>query len=102
MKVGTYIQTMAINGKVIRCDFHDNKISKQLFEIYTELNRIGNNINQVAHKVNSTNKVYQADMNMLHKQFNNLKKHYVLLLDNVEEYTTIFTDLIKTLSKKGL
>lgn len=32
MKVGTYIQTMATSGKVIKYNFDDNKISKQLFE----------------------------------------------------------------------
>lgn len=68
MKTGTYIQTMAVHGQVIKYTINDNKVNQQLLEIHTDLNRIGNNINQVAHKVNSTNKIYQADMNVLKKQ----------------------------------
>lgn len=100
MKVGTYIQTMAVHGQVIKCDFNNNKVSQQLLEIHTDLNRIGNNINQVAHKVNTTNKVYQADMNMMQKQFDKFKEHYILLLHEVQDYIAVFTDLIKEISKK--
>lgn len=102
MKVGTYIQTMAVHGQIIKCNFNNNKISQQLLEIHTALNRIGNNINQVAHKVNSINKVYQSDMNMMQKQFDEFKEHYSLLLNNIEEYMVMFTDVIKEISKKGI
>lgn len=102
MKVGTYIQTMALHGQIIKYNLSDNRISQQLLEIHTDLNRIGNNINQVAHKVNITNKVYQADMNMMKKQFEKLKEQYTLLITNVEDYVTIFTDIIKEISKKGV
>lgn len=102
MKVGTYIQTMAVHGQVIKYNLNDNNISKQLLEIHTDLNRIGNNINQVAHKVNITNKVYQADMNMMQKQFEKFKEHYYLLLSNIEDYMAIFTDIIKEFSNKRI
>lgn len=102
MKVGTYIQTMAVHGQVIKCNFNDNKISQQLIEIHTDLNRIGNNINQVAHKVNATNKVYQVDMNVMQKQFEKFKEHYYLLLSNIEDYMAVFTDAIKEFSNKRI
>lgn len=102
MKLGTYIQTMAVHGQIIKCDFNDNRISQQLIKIHTDLNRIGNNINQVAHKVNMTNKVYQADMNVMQKQFEKFKEHYYLLLSNIEDYMAVFTDAIKELSNKRI
>lgn len=102
MKVGTYIQTMAVQEQVIKCDFNDDRISQQLIEIHTDLNKIGNNINQVAHKVNMTNKVYQADMNVMQKQFEKFKEHYYLLLSSIEDYMATFTDAIKELSNKRI
>lgn len=100
MKVGTYIQIMAVHGQIVKYDLNNNRISQQMLEMHTELNRIGNNINQIAHKVNMTNKVYQADMNMMQKQFNNLKEHYLLVLNVVQDYVATFTDLIKAISKE--
>lgn len=100
MKIGTYIQTIAVHGSVIKCNINDNKVLQQMIQIHTDLNRIGNNINQVAYKVNSINKVYQADMNVMQKQFENMKNQYYLLLDNVQEYITICTNTIRKISNK--
>lgn len=53
---GEYLRRMAIDGYI----FHlDNSDLKQL--IY-EINKIGININQIAHKINKENEVYQTDM----------------------------------------
>lgn len=65
MKVGTYIQIMAVRGKIIKFDLKELDFMGELIKLRTELNKIGVNINQVAHKVNITNKMYQADMNCL-------------------------------------
>lgn len=95
MKVGTYIQTMAVQGNIVRFNIDDNKVSQQLLEIHTDLNRIGNNINQVAYKVNSTNKVYQADINVMKNQFEQLRRKYDVLIENVEEYVTACTVAVR-------
>lgn len=63
-----FIMDAAINGFLIKVDYSDIK------ELAYEINRIGNNINQIAHKVNSDGAVYkpqieeiQADVNMIWK-----------------------------------
>ncbi|MCD7725873.1 MAG: MobC family plasmid mobilization relaxosome protein [Clostridiales bacterium] len=56
---GEYLRRMAIDGYI----FHlDNSDLKQL--IY-EINKIGTNINQIAHKINKDNEIYQTDMDEL-------------------------------------
>lgn len=54
-----YILKAAIDGYIINVDYSDFK------QLIFELNKIGVNINQIAHKVNSTNQVYQTDMDEL-------------------------------------
>ena len=100
MKVGTYIQTMALHGRVVKFDFSGNEINKELININLELNRIGTNINQVTHKVNSVNKVYQADVVYLKKQVDGLKKHYLLVLDSLGKYMATFSDAMKEFLRK--
>lgn len=51
-----YIIDMAVNGYVINVDYSDLK------ELTYEINRIGNNINQIAHKINSENTVYKTEI----------------------------------------
>ena len=51
-----FIVDASINGYTINVDY------SQLKELCYEINRIGNNINQIAHKVNSTNNVLQTDI----------------------------------------
>lgn len=54
-----YILKAAIDGYIINVDYSDFK------QLIFEINKIGVNINQIAHKVNSTNQVYQTDMDEL-------------------------------------
>lgn len=54
-----YIIESAINGYIINVDY------KEIKELAYEINRIGNNINQIAHKVNASNQVHKADMDEL-------------------------------------
>lgn len=54
-----YIRAMALRGAVFNTDMSDLK------ERNYELRKIGNNINQIAHKVNSTGSVYKEDMDQL-------------------------------------
>ena len=54
-----YMIESAINGYVLNVDF------SQLKSLCWEINKIGNNINQIAHKVNSADIVYQTDIDEL-------------------------------------
>lgn len=51
-----YIVETCLNGYTINVDY------SQLKELCYEINRIGNNINQVAHKINSTDSIFQTDI----------------------------------------
>lgn len=51
-----YLLDVGINGYVIKVDY------KEIKELAHEINKIGVNINQIAHKVNSGNQVYKADI----------------------------------------
>lgn len=54
-----YILKAAIDCYIINVDYSDFK------QLIFEINKIGVNINQIAHKVNSTNQIYQTDMDEL-------------------------------------
>jgi len=54
-----YIRRMAIDG----CIFHVD--SSSIDTMNYELNKIGANINQIAHKVNGTGSIYESDMKNL-------------------------------------
>lgn len=54
--VGEYLRRMAIDGYIFQLDNSDLK------QLIYEINKIGTNINQVAHKINSENIIYQTDM----------------------------------------
>ena len=51
-----YLLNVAIDGYVINVDY------KEIKDLAHEINKIGVNINQIAHKVNSENQVYKADI----------------------------------------
>lgn len=51
-----YIRRMAIDG----CIFHVD--SSSIDTLNYELNKIGTNINQIAHKINGTGSIYESDM----------------------------------------
>lgn len=54
-----YILKSAIDGYIINVDYADFK------QLIYEINKIGTNINQIAHKVNSENQVYKTEMDEL-------------------------------------
>lgn len=51
-----YLLQAAVNGYLIKVDYTEIK------ELAYEVNRIGNNINQIAHKINSENAIYKGDI----------------------------------------
>lgn len=54
-----YILKAAIDGYIINVDYSDFK------KLIYEINKIGTNINQIAHKVNSQNQIYKTDIDEL-------------------------------------
>lgn len=63
MKPGTYLRKVAINPNIKV--FDTSKVTKLILAI----NSYGNNLNQVAKVVNSTNSVYQADIQKIIEDF---------------------------------
>ena len=55
-QIGAYLRKMAIDGLIIYTDTSNIK------EFTKELQAIGNNINQIAKRVNSTNSIYDTDI----------------------------------------
>lgn len=51
-----FLVEAATNGFLINVDYSDIK------DLAYEINRIGNNINQIAHKINSENVIYRNDI----------------------------------------
>lgn len=51
-----YMVDAATNGFLINVDYSDIK------SLAYEINKIGNNINQIAHKINSENAVYKSEI----------------------------------------
>ena len=55
-QIGAYLRKMAIDGLIIYTDTSNIK------EFTKELQAIGNNINQIAKRVNSTSRIYETDI----------------------------------------
>ncbi len=53
---GEYLRRMAIDGYIFQLDNSDMK------QLIYEVNKIGTNINQIAHRINRDNEIYQTDM----------------------------------------
>ncbi len=61
-----YLRKMAIEGYIIKRDFAD--VDKLVYEI----NKIGNNINQVAHRANENKAASLDDLKYLRKQLDEI------------------------------
>lgn len=64
--ISTYLRKMAMNGYVINVNYDDLK------ELVHEINKIGTNINQIAHHVNSDHEIYQTDMDKIQNNMNDI------------------------------
>lgn len=67
VRVGTYIRTISVQGVIKVYSL------KELNDVYRALNRIGVNLNQIATVANSTNSIYQKDMEDVLKQTKELR-----------------------------
>jgi len=81
MKVGTYIQRMALFGEINVFDF------EQLASLQVELTRIGTNINQIAHVINETRSVYKKDIEEVEKLMKKIKNSYDKWMKPLVYYT---------------
>lgn len=72
-----YLRMISIKGAIYEVNFHEpDEFSKQLSQLRFEFNRIGNNINQVAKKVNLIDEV---DVEVLQDEMSDIQKNYRLL-----------------------
>lgn len=72
-----YVRMMALNGRVIKIDFATLKESLAETTSYVyELNKIGNNLNQIAHKLNQTDIVEKQDIEFLVSEFSKMQENY--------------------------
>ena len=56
MNMAAYLRKMAIDGYVVKLEL------PELREMVSLLRRSSNNLNQIARRVNSTNRIYDEDM----------------------------------------
>ena len=54
--INSYAHNMLLNGIIIKVDL------KEILKLNTEINKIGTNINQIAYKANSSNRVTPDDI----------------------------------------
>ncbi|MFW8599788.1 plasmid mobilization protein [Enterococcus innesii] len=90
--LNNYVRLMALNGRVIKIDFTSLKESLAETGKYVyELNKIGNNINQIAHKLNQTDIVEKEDVEYLVSEFVKIQSNYIkaqeILLQEIQKLT---------------
>ena len=61
MKTATYIKHMALHGKILNVDLESASC------LLAALSRIGNNVNQIAHRANITEYISKDDLESLLK-----------------------------------
>ncbi len=66
MKTGTYIKRISADGTITFCDV------PMMASLIKEINAIGQNINQIAHKANEINSIYAGDIEKLKGEFSHL------------------------------
>ncbi|WP_438846311.1 plasmid mobilization relaxosome protein MobC, partial [Enterococcus sp. AZ013] len=82
----------ALNGLVVKIDFTTLRESlAETGQYVSELNMIGNNINQIAHKLNQTDIVETEDIQYLVSEFAKMQNNYVrsqdILLQEIQKLT---------------
>ncbi|MPN53165.1 hypothetical protein SDC9_200829 [bioreactor metagenome] len=66
-----YVRSMIVNGAII------NHSTGDIPAAISEINRVGNNINQIAKKLNETNSFYRKDFDDLKCQYKTLFEYYI-------------------------
>ncbi len=65
-QIGAYLRKMAIDGYIIYTDMTEIK------KFNKELQAIGNNVNQIAKRVNTTNRIYDTDIEEIKERLNEI------------------------------
>lgn len=65
--IGTYLRRMAVYGYMVEVDM------EPLNTLATHLNRIGNNINQIAKRTNETGNIYLDDIEKIGNDISEMK-----------------------------
>ena len=68
MNVSRFLRTSAVKSQVVLYNTAD------IYELRSDLRRIGNNINQIAMVANSNRSVYLSDVRDLRKQLNEMNR----------------------------
>lgn len=63
---GAYYRKMAIDGYILNVDYSDIK------KLAAEIQKTGNNINQIAKRVNQTDRIYEKDIIEIKELMNNI------------------------------
>ncbi len=65
-QIGAYLRKMAIDGFIIQTDTSNIK------EFTRELQAIGNNVNQIAKRVNTTSRIYDTNIEEIKERLNEI------------------------------
>ena len=82
--ISDYLRSIAIKGAIYQVNFDElDAFSQQISDVRFQLNRIGNNINQVAKKANLMDEVDQEDVEVLQDEMTEIQKNYRVLTRKV-------------------
>jgi len=76
--LAAYLRKIAIDGYVINTDFSDLKA------VVSEMQKIGVNVNQIARRVNSTNRIYEQDFEEMKRGIDEIWRLLRLSLSRVD------------------
>ena len=79
--MGAYLRKMAIDGYVIKLELPDLKEMTRLLGI------ANNNINQIARSLNSTGRIYEADIHEIRDRIDDLYDYARKILDSLSKIT---------------
>ena len=79
--MGAYLRKMAIDGYVIKLELPDLKEMTRLLGI------ANNNINQIARSLNSTGRIYEADIQEIRDRIDGLYDYARRILDSLAKIT---------------
>lgn len=78
MRTGTYIRKIAVDGEIKNYD------REAIMKLVVAINRYGNNINQIAMVVNSSQNIYKVDVDNLQNNFIQLKSKFDCFLHELK------------------
>ena len=79
--MGAYLRKMAIDGYVIKLELPELK------EMIRLLGIANNNINQIARSLNSTGRIYEADIHEIRDRIDDLYDYARKILDSLSKIT---------------